>query len=229
MTDQRDKIIGKLKTALNRESRSTDEARARLVTPPINLIPERGDDSSTDKINRFINEAEKVEATVEKIASIEDLPASAAAYMAAHNLPMRIRVAASLSGAPWAGQPLLTMSSGIADGSDVIGISRAFGAVAETGTLVFLSGPDNPTTINFLPPNHIAVIAADEIAGNYERVWQRIRSAWPQTQTAPGKTDLPRTVNWITGPSRTADIEQTLLLGIHGPQRLHIVVVDDVK
>jgi L-lactate dehydrogenase complex protein LldG len=38
---------------------------------------------------------------------------------------------------------------------------------------------------------------------------------------------MPRNVNWITGPSRTADIEQTLLLGAHGPQRLHIVIVDE--
>jgi L-lactate dehydrogenase complex protein LldG len=229
MSDPRSTILGKLKTALNRESRPPDAARARLETPPENLIPARGDDDATDKINRFIKEAEKVEATIDKIADLTHLPAAVAEYMAAHNLPMRLRVAASLDGAPWVEQPLLSLSSGIADGSDAVGISRAFGAVAETGTLVFLSGPDNPTTVNFLPPNHIAVVAARDIDGNYERVWQRIRAAWPQTQTAAGKTDLPRTVNWITGPSRTADIEQTLLLGIHGPQRLHIVVVDNVE
>ena len=120
---------------------------------------------------------------------------------------------------------MLELSSGIASGDDAVGLSRAFGGVAETGTLVFLSGPDNPTTVNFLPPTHIAVVAASDIAGNYEQVWARIRAASPEIE--PGKSTLPRTVNWVTGPSRTADIEQTLLLGAHGPQRLHIIVIDN--
>jgi L-lactate dehydrogenase complex protein LldG len=47
-------------------------------------------------------------------------------------------------------------------------------------------------------------------------------------QAGGGATLMPRTVNWITGPSRTADIEQTLLLGAHGPQRLHILIVNDL-
>ncbi len=83
-----------------------------------------------------------------------------------------------------------------------------------------LSGPDNPSTINFLPPNHIVVVRAGDIDGDYEALWGRIRKKF-------GRGKMPRTVNWITGPSRSGDIQQTMLLGAHGPHSLHIIVVDD--
>ena len=91
-------------------------------------------------------------------------------------------------------------------------------AVAESGTLVLTSGVDNPTTLNFLPETAIVVVDAADIAGDYETVWDRLRA---ETGEAP----LPRTVNWVNGPSRSADIEQTLLLGAHGPRSLHVIVV----
>ena len=62
------------------------------------------------------------------------------------------------------------------------------------------------------------VLFADDIAGDYETVWRRIRETY-------GEGKLPRTVNLVTGPSRSADIEQTLILGAHGPRALHILVV----
>lgn len=225
MTGSRAAILGRLKTALERDRRPTDAAEARLAAPPANLIPERGDDEYQNKINRFTQEAEKVDATVQRLASLSELPAATADYLAQHNLPNAVRAAPSLAEIGWHSQSLLQVQSGVAAGIDTVGVSRAFGGVAETGTLVFLSGPDNPTTVNFLPPTHIAVVDAADIAGNYEEIWRRVRALTPQP--GPGKTQLPRTVNWITGPSRSADIEQTLLLGAHGPQRLHIVVVDD--
>ena len=95
---------------------------------------------------------------------------------------------------------------------------HAEAGVAETGTLVLLSGPDNPTTINFLPDTHVVVVRAADILGDYESVWRRLRE-----RLGPGV--MPRLVNLVTGPSRSADIEQTLLLGAHGPRALHIIVV----
>ncbi len=95
-----------------------------------------------------------------------------------------------------------------------------FGGIAESGTLALLSGQDNPTTLNFLPDNHIVVLSEHDIAGAYETVFGTIRDLY-------GKGQMPRTVNLVTGPSRSADIEQTLILGAHGPRRLHIVVVAD--
>ena len=83
---------------------------------------------------------------------------------------------------------------------------------------MLLSGPDHPTTLNFLPDTHIVVLRASQVVGPYEDAWARLRAA---------ATAMPRTVNFVTGPSRTADIEQTIQLGAHGPRRLHIVLIDD--
>ena len=82
------------------------------------------------------------------------------------------------------------------------------------------SGAAGPTTLNFLPENHIVVLKASQIVGPYEDAWDRVRAA-------EGEGRLPRTVNFITGPSRTGDIEQTLEMGAHGPRRLHIILVED--
>jgi L-lactate dehydrogenase complex protein LldG len=99
-------------------------------------------------------------------------------------------------------------------------VSHAFAAVAETGTLAMTSGADNPTSLNFLPDNHVVVVEASDVAGDYETVWRRLREKF-------GDGVMPRAVNLITGPSRSADIEQTLILGAHGPRRLHVIVVGE--
>jgi len=102
-------------------------------------------------------------------------------------------------------------------GHDLNALSFAFAGVAESGTLALVSGGDNPTTLNFLPENHVAVVKRDDIVADYEAVFVKLRAVY-------GKGGAPRTLNLITGPSRSADIEQTLLLGAHGPRRLHIVI-----
>ena len=89
-----------------------------------------------------------------------------------------------------------------------LGDTQGLQLVAEVGFKVLL---------HFLPENHIVVINAYDIAGDYETV---LRDARRSDGT------LPRTVNMITGPSRSGDIEQTLLLGAHGPRSLHIIVVE---
>jgi L-lactate dehydrogenase complex protein LldG len=128
-------------------------------------------------------------------------------------------VDARLAAMPWS-ETTLEAATGRSDGNDPNAVSHAFGGVAESGTLAMVSGPDNPTTLNFLPDNHIVVISAADITGDYETVWRRLRDHF-------GKGTMPRTVNMITGPSRSADIEQTLLLGAHGPRTLHIIIVGE--
>ena len=157
---------------------------------------------------------------------MQDVPGAVAAYLKHHNLPTSIRTVphADVADMPWQAETLLDVDSGPAVGGDEVGVGRAFGGVAETGTLVMVSGADTPTMVNVLPRNNIVVVRRSEIAATYEDVWAKLRVA---TGSMPGATRLPRSVNWITGPSRTADIEQTLLLGAHGPQRLHIVIVED--
>ena len=105
-----------------------------------------------------------------------------------------------------------------ATASDAAGVSHALGGIAETGTLALTSGPDNPTTLNFLPEHHIVVVAASDIAPDLETLWQALREG-------RGDGSMPRTVNLVTGPSRSGDIEQVLLLGAHGPRAVHIVIV----
>jgi L-lactate dehydrogenase complex protein LldG len=112
----------------------------------------------------------------------------------------------------------LEITQGRSNGDDLNGISHAFAGIAETGTVCLLSGAANPTTLNFLPDNHIVVLNQSDLVGDLESAWSRLRLVY-------GKGQLPRTVNLISGPSRSADIEQQLLLGAHGPRRLHIVVV----
>ena len=118
---------------------------------------------------------------------------------------------------PW-GETTLELRHGPSDGHDLNAASVAFAAIAETGTLALASGADNPTTLNFLPDNHVVVVFAADVVGDMESVFSRLRGTY-------GAGQAPRTLNFITGPSRSADIEQTLLFGAHGPRRLHIVLV----
>ena len=123
-----------------------------------------------------------------------------------------------LAALPWGTERTLTVTTGASDGGDLVGVSQAFGAVAESGTLMLASGRDNPTTLNFLPDTHVVIVDAADVAGDYETLWIRLRERY-------GEGVMPRAVNLITGPSRSADIGQTLILGAHGPRRLHVIVV----
>jgi len=184
--------------------------------------PVRGQTAPAARVAQFQAEAERADATVARVAGGSDVPGAVAAYLAAHNLGTEIRVAGALKDIPWPQQPMLTADFGPVTDGDAVGVSRARFGVSETGTLVLLSGPASPARLNLLPETHVVVLAADAIETSYEEVWAKIRNA--HEGDAPM---MPRTVNWITGPSRTADLEQTLLLGAHGPRRLHIIIVDE--
>lgn len=200
--------------------RTTVESRLAAHAP--GRIPARGGVEGAARVDLFAVMADKVGATLERLAAVDDVPAAVAAYLRSKNLPQAIRRGADpvLAGLPFESQPQLTVTIGPSDGSHLAGLSHAFAGVAETGTVVLVSGADNPTTLNFLPEHHLVVVKASEIAGDYETVWNRIRAVH-------GAGVMPRAVNWITGPSRSGDIEQTILLGAHGPRSLHLLVVED--
>lgn len=99
-------------------------------------------------------------------------------------------------------------------------MTTAFAGIAETGTLMLASDADHPTTLAFLPETAIIALQSDRIARAYEDALHAFRTS---------STDLPRSINLITGPSRSGDIEQTLQLGAHGPRRLLIVLVDEAS
>lgn len=223
MSTSREHVLAGIRRSLGREPGSEAAAalKSRLDAPASNVIPARGRLNKASRIKLFISEAEKVNATTKRLKRREEIPSSIADYLKSANLPTTLRVATgpSLDDIPWSNEPLLSIAAGAAEASDTVSVTGAFGGVAETGTLVMLSGSEHPTTLNFLPDTHIAIISADRIDGTYEETWARLRETL-------GHGRMPRVVNWITGPSRTADIEQTLLLGAHGPLRLHILIVD---
>lgn len=225
MSDTRAAILGSIRKALNRTDPADVVAAAvsaRLANPKANVIPARGQDSGDAAIERFIFEAERVNATTERVASWGEIPARIGAYLKAANLPAALKAAPDpeLAAINWNAEPLLEVTAGKAGEHDPVSVTSSFCGIAETGTLMLLSGPASPTTLNFLPDVHIAVLQSARIVGGYEDAWARFREIH-------GAGVMPRVVNWITGPSRTADIEQTLLLGAHGPRKLHIILVDE--
>ncbi len=228
----REEILSAVRSALAGAKRpdaiargDNEKARQRLGDHRANLIPARGRLGAKARVDLFIREAEKVNATLARVSSVSGVPREVTRYLTKNNLPTTLKVApgALEPFIPWTKQTLLNLEKRRATGADSTCVSHAFAGVAETGTLVLLSGPGSPTTLNFLPSTHIIIVLAAEIVGDYEEVWARMR----KENTETNGRFMPRTVNWITGPSRTADIEQTLLLGAHGPHRLHIVIVDE--
>lgn len=222
----RDAILGKIRRSLH--VGPGDEVRRATVSDRLaahrpGIVPARGRLDPAARVDLFVAMATKATASVERLASAADVPAAVAAYLRSKNLPQAIRRGADprLAALPFDTQPQLAVAVGPSDGDDLVGLAHAFAGVAETGTAVLVSGPDNPTTLNFLPEHHLVVVKASDVAGDYETVWTRIRDRW-----GPGV--MPRTVNWVTGPSRSGDIEQTILLGAHGPRALHLLVVDDL-
>jgi L-lactate dehydrogenase complex protein LldG len=191
---------------------------ARLAGHAPGVVPARGQLPPAARLDLFARMVEGAAGTVERITQPGDIPVAVAAFLRRHNLPLAVRHGDDprLAALPWGRGPL-ELRRGPSDGNDLAAVSHAIAAVAETGTVVLVSGPDNPTTLNFLPDIHIVIVNAADVAGDFESVMAHLRERF-----GPGA--LPRTVNMITGPSRSADIEQTLILGAHGPRKLHVIL-----
>jgi len=164
-------------------------------------------------IPKFIKQLEKVASTLESIPHAKEIPFAILTFLQQHDLPQTMVVDSHLKELPWPNK--LHLAFRAANANDVVSVSHAFAGIAETGSLVLLSSHESPTTLNFLPSNHIVVLHKDDLVAHIEDVWTRIRAQ-----------SMPRTVNFITGPSRTADIEQTIQLGAHGPRRLHVIFAE---
>ncbi|WP_222183817.1 LutC/YkgG family protein [Geminicoccus harenae] len=219
-------ILGRLRDVYRRSPE--DEAAAiatveqRVFHPAPNLIPARGQLDLEGRIELFTTMARNVQAEVERLPRLADVPAATSAFLRRHNLPQKLVVAPDpvLQGAGFASQPLLRLRFGDADQHDGAGLTLAFAGIAETGTLMLCSAAERPTLLAFLPENSLIVLPSARVFGAYEQAWQELR----REQGRP-----PRSVNFITGPSRTGDIAQRLELGAHGPRRLAILLVDDLQ
>ena len=225
----REAILAEIRRSLKRgplDSDSQAKLRLQVAAHRRNLIPARA--TALDhaaRIDLFVEMAEAVQATVARVACPAAVPEAVVRYLAGENLPAELVMAPgpSLDDIPWETRPLLHIRRGRAEATDAVSLTPCFAAIAETGTLMLTSGAGTPTTLNFLPDTHILVVHADQVVATYEDGWDRLRA---KSATNPGGL-LPRAVNFITGPSRTGDIEQQIVLGAHGPRRLHILVVEN--
>ena len=221
--DKRQSVLEGIRAALG--AGGADEARKntvrkRLEAPRPSLVPERARKDRAGRLQLFTDMLEGQGAKVSHAERPDDIPDIVAAYLRDNNLPAEFRTGSDdlLAAIPWDRAPSLTRHQGRGRASDAVTMSRARAAAAETGTLFLTSGEENPTTLNFLPDTHMIVIRADDILGSYEDAWNALREVF-------GARTLPRAVNLVSGPSRTADINQTIVMGAHGPRSLHVIVI----
>lgn len=168
-----------------------------------------------DPVARFKACALALTTTVDEVPTIDAAPQAIARYLDFHHLPRTAVCWPAFAGLAWAAAGI-AVEVRDARGDDLVGITGAHCAIAETGTLMTVSGPDTPAAVSLLPETHIALITRGRILPAMEDAWALLIRE---------RNRLPRAVNFISGPSRTADIEQTVSLGAHGPYRVHVVIV----
>ena len=164
---------------------------------------------------RFRERALSLASTIEDVSSLAEVPRRIAAFLREHDLPLQAVCWPRLQPLAWEANGV-AVEARAARAEDLVGITGAFCGISETGTLVTLSGPDTSPSMSLLPETHIAILERGRIVRSMEDAWALLRREHGA---------MPRAVSFISGPSRTADIEQTVTLGAHGPYRVHILVV----
>lgn len=221
---ERTKIIGAIRKALGArgdEPGRRGQVRIRLERSPSGLVPNRARKPKGELTAQFAEMLKAQGASVREVEGLDELAQAIVDHLAELNLPARLRHGSDpiLSALNWEGT-LIKAETGPAAPGDMVSLSRAAAGASETGTLVLTSGPENPSTLNFLPETHLVVLLMKDLAGSYEEAWAKLRNVY-------GRGLLPRTVNFVSGPSATADIEQTLIRGAHGPRRLSVFLVSE--
>jgi L-lactate dehydrogenase complex protein LldG len=217
----RDAVLARVRKALGKEDRTAARAAAEAYIAAHGHGPRPA--MPADLVARFLQRATDMQSSVERIAERRDIPPAVTRFVDALDLPPALALQKSHAGVCWpefadldwaaAG---LAMEARPTKGDDRLGITGAYCAIAETGTLVVLAGADTPTATTLLPDTHVAVLRADRIVPGMEEAFALIRQE---------RGGLPRAVNMISGPSRTGDIEQTIVLGAHGPYRVHLLLL----
>ncbi len=214
----REEILGRVRAGLQRNAINAATGREVMAAalsgnsqgpkPVFDAAPQA-------LLERFRIKSEVQASTVDIVATDAEVPTAIARYLTDMKLPKSAVVQPALAALDWAAAGLTVEARGARD-ADLVGITACFCAVAETGTLMMCSSPDTPAAVSLLPETHIAVVQAARIVAYMEDAWNLARKELGT---------LPRAVNFISGPSRTGDIEQTIVLGAHGPYRVHLVIV----
>ena len=216
-------ILEKIRRALGPVA-SDSERRAkvaeRIANPHSPVVPARGKITGAALLTDFVRRLEQQSASVFVLSSCAELPVAVAGYLTTSGAPLRIRMGSDpvLGALAWSTETGIEILRGPAEAGDQVGLSRAIAGVAETGTLVLASGPENPVTLTFLPETHLVVVAKSDIVGSYEDAFAMVRKHF-------GAGAMPRTLNLVSAPSRTGDIGGIIVLGAHGPRRLGVFVV----
>ncbi|GAA0848812.1 LutC/YkgG family protein [Cupriavidus pauculus] len=220
----RDRIFARIRAAQGRGAKVTEGER-EAVADYLNRHPQGPRPAVGQNLaDAFSEQAQKMASTVDRVATLADVPGAVLRYLDGLNLARRAVAWTALGALPWAAQgievecrPPLREPQADREHGDLVGITGCFVAIAETGSLMLLSGPDTFASAALLPETHIAVVPVSRIVANMEEAFVRMRAEHGQ---------LPRATNVISGPSRTGDIEQTIVLGAHGPYRVHVVLVE---
>lgn len=214
----RAEILAKIRKAQGRGTSPVSQAEREAMDTYVRARP-RGPlpPVEDDVVTRFRARAESMQSTTDTVAALTDVPAAVARYLAAQDLPRSGCVWPQLATLDWAGAGL-DLAARRAHGDDLVGVTGVFAALAETGTLMVVSSSDTPASASLLPETHVAVVPASRIVKHMEDAWALARAELGE---------LPRAVNFISGPSRTGDIDQVIVLGAHGPYRVHMVIVRD--
>jgi L-lactate dehydrogenase complex protein LldG len=206
----REDVLTRTRSRLGREGTVGEPIRIDrdTGTPPRPVVTE-------DLVAHFTAKAETIAATTEVVDSPVKVPQAINLYLTSKGLPPEVTTGDDtwLSRFPWQ-EAGIAVTIGKPSASALVGVSHAAFAVAETGTLVMASGPDNPATISFLPDYNIVVVERSRVVAYQEEVWPLFR-----------EQGMPRSLCFVTGPSRTGDIEFDLQLGPHGPRNLHVIIV----
>jgi L-lactate dehydrogenase complex protein LldG len=213
----RDNILGRIRGALGR-AQPFDEAgavamRARLAGHPRGALPKM----DWEPVTRFAERCLVLSTSVAQVRNRFQVAAAVAQYLTQNDLPRSGVCWPELAALGWSASGL-QIEPRPARGEDKVGVTGCYCAIAETGTLMLLSGPGTPLTTSLLPDTHIALVPRSRILRSMEDAFDLLRKE---------RGALPRQVAYVSGPSRTADIEMTLVLGIHGPYRVHVILLDE--
>jgi L-lactate dehydrogenase complex protein LldG len=251
MTISRDIILARIRKSLHRGELSDveqSELANRMLHHQRGILPKRAELSHTDLVDLFIEQAKSVLTTIYQLQSLSDVSSIILDYFKMNQNDFKIKpmpLTIYIGNDPifefiewhpecivkkWHREYILNkgnpeysnkehsefiINNALLEYSNLISLTSSFCGVAETGTIVLLSSLESPTTLNFLPTTHFVLLSTQSIVAYYEDAWDMVRA---------NNTVLPRTVNFITGPSRTADIEQTIQMGMHGPKELIILL-----
>lgn len=191
---------------------------AGSATTPVRS-PESADRGAV--IERFRRHAHEAAATTERISAFTDIPVSAARYLRGQGLPPQALIADDIRARggfdEWV-EEFAVIDRPIQPDGDTV-VTGCFAGIADAGAIVTVSAAGYPVARNFLAKTHLAVVPARRIFADHDALWRCFDEEFGDSR--------PRMMNWIVGPSRTADLGVPSKLGAHGPARVHILIVDE--